>query len=318
MAADDTVPKGTDQPNILAALSAGFLHGLNMNGQQPGMQGGGQGGGMPANVRMDGARFQGGAKGMSANWNGTGPPDTQNGLDAALSTANSVLAPSMAAPPSDGAAQATQLPANILAAFNGPGDSNYVSATTALASGLRSGYGTGEGGTPPSSQTPTSQSAGGGGGGAGGESNASIQQQMAQASQLMSAQQQQQHQQTQQQQAHVQNTLLQFQQQQLLLQQMQQRQQLFQREFEQLQTLQQALSNQPNAMPAGGMRGGNAPPTSGGPGLSPKPISPTSQGGGNGSELGGGNLELEQQLMMMQMQEQGNADPAAPPMQQFM
>jgi len=161
-------------------------------------------------------------------------PDTTAGLDAALSTANSVLAPSMAEPSMDvrGAKAPSSLPSGILSAFSNPSGNNFTSATAALQSGTRAGYGTGEGPPPtsqgpPMSQPPMSQAMT--------QATSAAQEQITQHAQQLMAQQQQQQQ--------FQSTLLQFQQQQLLLQQMQQRQRHQQQlqQLEQLQTLQQAL-----------------------------------------------------------------------------
>ena len=56
------------------------------------------------------------------------PSDTAPGLDAALSTANSVLAPSMAEPPDDGARPSAHVPEGIFNAFSNPSGNNFSSA----------------------------------------------------------------------------------------------------------------------------------------------------------------------------------------------
>lgn len=73
---------------------------------------------------------------------GAPSPENNAGLDAALSTANSVLshAAALAEPQPDGTHQPVALNANLRNAFANP-KNNYGSASAALSAGLRAGYG---------------------------------------------------------------------------------------------------------------------------------------------------------------------------------
>ena len=233
MAAEDGGMGGMkpNDPNVLAALAGGLFPG----GMQ-GLGGGGQPGanGYPASLLqgLQGGNGQGGGNG-AGGWPGQTPDTTQQGLDAAISAANSVLG-SMTEPPQQDTTK-SQVPSGILNAFNNP-TGNFSTASAALSNGARTGYN----GNNNEQQGPTSGGNGGGGGGADVSTGAQAE---AQAQAMINIQAQQLASQQQQQQQQFQSTLLQFQQQQLLLQQMQQRQRQQQQlqQLEQLQKLQQAL-----------------------------------------------------------------------------
>jgi len=311
MAAEDAASKMTD-PNVLAALSAGFLSGLqssNANGMHAGA---GLHSNLPgAHLLAEAMRFQQnmaagqlasqlaganhgpGAPGAGPNAFGGGGHESSVALDAALSTANSVLAPSMAEPPPETQkAVQGQVPANILNAFKNSGDSNF-----ALPSGIRTGY------------AEDAKSGGGGGGGApnGTQGAANGGDEEGAGGQAAQAAQQQQ----------LQSTLLQFQQQQMLLQQMQQRQRQQQQleQLEQLQALQQTLltskpNGQPGANPANmPLPAGFQPPQGGGSNGAPQGSGTPPPAGAEPAAGGNNTNALEQQLRMLNV----GGDAAQPP-----
>jgi len=169
--------------------------------------------------------------------------ETQTGLDAALSAANSVLSSAALAEPTPTTClvNETHVPSGLLSAFSNA--SNFSSATESLRSGSRAGYGAG--GTAPSGPQATSAQGGSTASQGGAATGPSPEAQQQQQQQL-----QQQQQQLQQQQEIIlfQQQLLQQQtqsQQQLLqLQHQQEQQQLIQQQQVQLQQLQVQQLNQ--------------------------------------------------------------------------
>ena len=299
MAAEDGGMGGMkpNDPNVLAALAGGLFPG----GMQ-GLGGGGQPGanGYPASLLqgLQGGNGQGGGNG-AGGWPGQTPDTTQQGLDAAISAANSVLG-SMTEPPQQDTTK-SQVPSGILNAFNNP-TGNFSTASAALSNGARTGYN----GNNNEQQGPTSGGNGGGGGGADVSTGAQAE---AQAQAMINIQAQQLASQQQQQQQQFQSTLLQFQQQQLLLQQMQQRQRQQQQlqQLEQLQKLQQALLTTGPAQTAAA--------TATMPTMEPLP------GGANGATPttpteGQSTAEqaaaLEQQIRLLSMEAQANGVGNAP------
>jgi len=334
MAAEESaVNRGAFDPQMLAALSGvGGFGGLAGPGGMPQMAGPG---GLPmpfnpANLMADAARFQPGAPpavvpgAPPGGWTPNGAP-TQDGtgLDTALSSANSVLA-SMADPPLETKAPSAQVPVGIMNAFVNP-TGNFSSATAALQSGNRAGYGGRDEG-PPSSLPPSSQPPPTGAPPADMVQQANSQ--MAQQKTKLVAQQQ-----------HFQSTLLQFQQQRLLLQQMQQRQRQQQQllQLEQLQNLQQTIltapagtNGQPGQPPANGAapnmmspqmaaalaaanQEGGPPPAGAAAPAAPAPTAAQDMAAGSPApaSMHMSQGSIEQQLMMLSMQENAVAAQAA-------
>ena len=306
MAAEDGGMGGMkpNDPNVLAALAGGLFPG-GMQGLGGGGQPGGPNGanGYPASLLqgLQGGNGQGGGNG-AGGWPGQTPDTTQQGLDAAISAANSVLG-SMTEPPQQDTTK-SQVPSGILNAFNNP-TGNFSTASAALSNGARTGY---NGNNNEQSQQGPPSGGNGGGGGNGADVSTGAQAE-AQAQAMINIQAQQLASQQQQQQQQFQSTLLQFQQQQLLLQQMQQRQRQQQQlqQLEQLQKLQQALLTTGPAQTAAA--------TATMPTMEPLP------GGANGATPttpteGQSTAEqaaaLEQQIRLLSMEAQANGVGNAP------
>ena len=241
---------------------SGFAVGKGSGGRGRGGPMGGfpSGGGVPMGASPTGAGFSNGGRG-----GGLRAVDySQSGLDAALSTANSVLA-SLAEPPQDMPHRSeTQVPSSLLSAFSNP--SNFSSATESLRSGSRAGYGAIEqafaGADEPSSMQRPTGTAGVGGAQHGVLSGVAQEQmsalqadQQRQLDQYQMQQQLQQQQQQQQQQQEIfqfqQQLLKQHKQSQAQLMQLQhqhEQQALLQQQAQQLQILQQAQLQQQQLM----------------------------------------------------------------------
>ena len=241
---------------------SGFAVGKGSGGRGRGGPMGGfpSGGGVPMGASPVGAAFSNGGRG-----GGLRAVDySQSGLDAALSTANSVLA-SLAEPPQDVPHRSeTQVPSSLLSAFSNP--SNFSSATESLRSGSRAGYGAIEqafaGADDPSTQRPSVAAAVGGAAQHGVLSGVAQEQmsalqadQQRQLDQYQMQQQLQQQQQQQQQQQEIfqfqQQLLKQHKQSQAQLMQLQhqhEQQALLQQQAQQLQILQQAQLQQQQLM----------------------------------------------------------------------
>jgi len=185
----------------------------------------------------------------AANGQLTGGMRDRDGLDAALSTANSVLNAAQAEPSSTSAVSNTPISSSLLNNAFCSG-SNFASATAALSSGMRAGYGGAEGGSQgpednSSSQAPPPNNSNSS------PNNDTIQQmidtQQTSMSNTLNVQLQAQQQQAAQQQQGIQGLQLQLQQQQLqqqqiLINQLQQQQRQNQiAQMQQLQELQRQL-----------------------------------------------------------------------------
>jgi len=251
--------------------------------------GGGRGRGAPLGGGFNGVNsFQGGRGNGSINGGGNAAAvaaaalhqieqQTQSGLDAALSTANSVLASAALAEPSPEPIRTeVQVSSGLLSAFANP-TSNFSSATESLRSGSRAGYGAvgptsnGPEGSnareaPPRGETPEARS----------EMPSTFQEpqqsHLRQQQQLQQLQQQQQLKQQQemllfqqqilQQQTQSQQSLMKLQHQQetqqLIQAQQQQLQQLQHQQLAQQHQFQFTIADEPQTLPGGGLENNHA------------------------------------------------------------